>query len=178
MDDYTGRHSRDVVDLALALTDELRLDAPRRRQVELVALLHDIGKVSIPDEILGKPGRLDDREWEIVRGHTIEGEAMLRRVGGELAAVGALVRSTHERYDGCGYPDGLADEAIPVEARIVAVCDAFSAMTTDRPYRAALAPDEAMDELERCAGSQFDPRIVAAFAGVLAARTNALTSRT
>jgi hypothetical protein len=167
-DQYTGHHSRDVVELALAVSDQLRLDPDRRREIEFAALLHDIGKVRIPNEIINKPGPLDDREWEIVRRHTIEGEDMLCQVGGILASVGRIVRCTHERYDGQGYPDGLAGEAIPIESRVISVCDAYSAMTTDRAYRHALAPADATAELRRCAGNQFDPRIVIAFGRVLA----------
>jgi putative nucleotidyltransferase with HDIG domain len=176
-DHYTGNHSRDVVELALAVSDQLGLSGDQRRQIEFAALLHDIGKVRIPNEIINKPGPLDDREWEIVRRHTIEGENMLRQVGGILARVGRIVRCTHERFDGQGYPDGLAADAIPVESRVIAVCDAYSAMTTDRPYRGAMPPAEAMAELRRCAGSQFDPRIVIAFGRVLA-REGKLTPRT
>jgi HD-GYP domain-containing protein (c-di-GMP phosphodiesterase class II) len=168
-DQYTGIHSRDVVDLALAVADAVGLDATRRRKVEFAALLHDIGKIRIPDEIINKPGALDEHEWEIVRRHTIEGEAMLRPVGGILTRVGYIVRCTHERHDGRGYPDGLVGEAIPIESRIISICDAYSAMTTDRPYRAALSPAEALAELRRCAGSQFDPQIVSAFEGALTA---------
>jgi HD-GYP domain-containing protein (c-di-GMP phosphodiesterase class II) len=167
-DYYTGTHSRDVVDLSLALADEVQLDGSQRRQLEFAALLHDIGKVRIPNEVINKPGPLDDDEWELVRRHTIEGERMLRQVGGILANVGWIVRCTHERYDGHGYPDQLAAEAIPIESRIISVCDAYSAMTTDRPYRRAMSPSEASDELRRCAGGQFDPKLVTAMIAVLA----------
>jgi putative nucleotidyltransferase with HDIG domain len=160
-DHYTGEHSRDVVDLALAVAAALGLGPADRRNVEFAALLHDVGKIRVPKSIINKPGKLDEAEWDIIRKHTIEGETMLRGVGGVLATVGRFVRSSHERYDGAGYPDGLAAEDIPIESRIVSVCDAYSAMTSNRPYRPALTPSEALGELRRCAGAQFDPRIVA-----------------
>jgi HD-GYP domain-containing protein (c-di-GMP phosphodiesterase class II) len=163
-DAYTGSHSRDVVDLSLAVADELGLDARKRRATEFVALLHDVGKVRIPKEIINKPGALTDEERAIINTHTIEGEHMLKKVGGLLGEIGAIVRSCHERWDGGGYPDGLTGEDIPLIARIVACCDAFNAMTTDRPYRAALPLDEALAELERGSGGQFDPAVVEALA--------------
>jgi HD-GYP domain-containing protein (c-di-GMP phosphodiesterase class II) len=166
-DAYTGSHSRDVVELSLAVADELRLDARDRRDTEFVALLHDVGKVRIPKEIINKPGALTDEERAIINTHTIEGERMLKKVGGLLGEVGAIVRSCHERWDGGGYPDGLPCEDIPLVARIVCCCDAYNAMTTDRPYRAALTEEEALAELERNAGSQFDPRVVDALVAVV-----------
>lgn len=169
-DEYTGVHSRDVVDLALAVADELGLEASVRRNVEFAALLHDVGKLRVPKEIINKPGALDPDEWAIIRRHTIEGEVMLTQVGGVLATVGHCVRSSHERYDGHGYPDGLAGEAIPIESRIVCACDAYSAMTTDRPYRPALHHREAMRELRDCAGSHFDPHVVATIESLMAER--------
>jgi diguanylate cyclase (GGDEF)-like protein len=135
-------------------------------EVRLAADLHDIGKVAIPDAIISKPGPLDAREWEFMRRHTIIGERILEAAPA-LAQVALLVRSTHERYDGRGYPDGLAGDTIPVGARIISVCDAYDAMTSDRAYKLAQAPEEALAELHRCAGAQFDPEIVAAFAAVL-----------
>jgi HD-GYP domain-containing protein (c-di-GMP phosphodiesterase class II) len=159
-DAYTGIHSRDVLELSLAVAEGLGLDATRRRNVEFAALLHDVGKIRVPKEIINKRGQLNDDEWAIIRRHTIEGEMMLARVGGILASVGTFVRSSHERYDGLGYPDGLRGEEIPVESLIVSACDAFSAMTTDRPYRPAMSLTEALLELRRCSGSQFDPGVV------------------
>jgi HD-GYP domain-containing protein (c-di-GMP phosphodiesterase class II) len=166
-DSYTGSHSRDVVSLSVAVADELRLDARARRDTEFVALLHDVGKIRIPSEIINKPGKLDAAERAIIETHTIEGEEMLERVGGLLGHVGRLVRSCHEHWDGNGYPDRLAGESIPLVARIVCACDAFSAMTTDRPYRAARTEAEAVEEMVRCAGTQFDPDVVAALARVV-----------
>jgi len=159
-DEYTGVHSRDVVDLCMAVGPQLGLDEDQLRRLEFTALLHDVGKIAIPKEIINKPGRLTDEERAIIETHTIEGEAMLKRVGGLLGEVGRLVRSCHERYDGLGYPDGLVGEAIPIEARIVCCCDAFNAMTTDRPYRKALSLHEAVGELRTHRGTQFDPAVV------------------
>lgn len=161
-DQYTGAHSRDVVDLSRATTALLGLSASQRRAVEYVAMLHDVGKIFVPKEILNKPGELDAYEWQVIRSHTIQGERILKQVGGALARVARYVRSSHERFDGHGYPDGLTREAIPIESRIVSVCDAFSAMTTDRPYRAAMPIDAALDELRECSGTQFDPQVVSA----------------
>jgi HD-GYP domain-containing protein (c-di-GMP phosphodiesterase class II) len=170
VDHYTGVHTRQVVDLSVEVAEVLGLDAIHRRDAEFAALLHDVGKIRIPTQILNKPGKLDDAEWDIMRRHTIEGEAMLRQVGGTLAGVGRLVRSSHERYDGHGYPDGLAGPTIPIESRIVCVCDAYNAMTTNRPYRGARDVEEALAELRRCAGTQFDPDVVVAIERVLGRR--------
>jgi HD-GYP domain-containing protein (c-di-GMP phosphodiesterase class II) len=159
-DEYTGLHSREVVDLAVGVADAMNLDAARKRNVEFAALLHDVGKIRMPKEIIRKPGPLDDHEWAIMRRHTVEGEMMLRQVGGILSSIGRFVRSSHERYDGLGYPDGLAGEQIPIESRIISACDAFSAMTTNRAYRPALTVAEALEELRASAGTQFDPNVV------------------
>ena len=138
-DAYTGEHCRGVVRLALEVAAALGLDAQRARNVEFGALLHDVGKIAVPKEIVNKPGKLDPEEWEIIKTHTIEGQRMLERVGGFMREVGEIVRSSHERWDGAGYPDGLRAEAIPLEARIVSACDAFNAMTTTRSYRRAMS---------------------------------------
>ena len=158
-DAYTGSHSRGVVELSLAVSERLGLDSAQRRNVEFAALLHDVGKIAVPKEIINKPGPLDDDEWKIMHRHTIEGEEMLQRVGGVLADVGRIVRSSHEHYDGSGYPDGLVGEEIPIEARIVTCCDAFSAMTTTRSYRKAMPIEAVVAELRSCAGTQFDPDV-------------------
>jgi HD-GYP domain-containing protein (c-di-GMP phosphodiesterase class II) len=161
-DAYTGSHSRDVVDLALAVADFMGLDPAERQRVEFTALLHDVGKIRVPTAIINKPGPLDEDEIEVMRRHTIIGEELLERVGGLLSEVGALVRSCHERWDGKGYPDGLLAEEIPLIARIVCCCDAYNAMTTDRPYRKALSTVQATTELRSNAGTQFDPAVVRA----------------
>jgi putative nucleotidyltransferase with HDIG domain len=159
-DAYTGEHCKGVVRLALDVAEQLGLDANQRRNVEFGALLHDVGKIAVPKEIINKPGELDEREWQIIKTHTIEGQRMLERVGGFMREVGEIVRSSHERWDGGGYPDGLRSTAIPLEARIVSACDAFNAMTTNRPYRKALPLPTAIAELAGNAGTQFDPQIV------------------
>jgi HD-GYP domain-containing protein (c-di-GMP phosphodiesterase class II) len=166
-DEYTGNHSRDVVSLVLAVADRVGLPGRERQQAEFVALLHDVGKIRIPNEIINKPGPLTDEERAVIETHTVEGQRMLDTVGGMLGEVGKLVRSCHEHFDGKGYPDGLGGEQIPLVSRIVCACDAFSAMTADRPYRAAMSFEDAMAELFRCAGSQFDPRVVDAIADVV-----------
>jgi HD-GYP domain-containing protein (c-di-GMP phosphodiesterase class II) len=166
-DAYTGSHSRNVVELSVQVADALGLDARERQQTEFAALLHDVGKINVPNEIINKPGPLDDEEWALMKRHTIEGEQILNRVGGVLGEVGHIVRSCHEHWDGNGYPDGLAAEEIPVVARIVCCCDAFSAMTTDRSYRKARPVSDAIAELRRCAGTQFDSAVVEALVGVI-----------
>jgi HD-GYP domain-containing protein (c-di-GMP phosphodiesterase class II) len=166
-DHYTGAHTQSVTMLAMLVAEEMGVDTARRRDVEFTALLHDVGKIAIPKEIINKPGPLDDVEWELMRKHTIEGERMLSRVGGALGQVAKLVRSTHERWDGGGYPDGLSGQSIPLEARIVACCDAYDAMTTDRSYRKALPIEFALEELRACAGSQFDPAVVATLVAIV-----------
>ena len=163
-DAYTGEHSRDVVSLTLAVADAMELNARERRNAEFVALLHDVGKIRIPSSIINKAGPLDADERAVVETHTVEGEAMLTKVGGLLGEIGRIVRSCHERWDGGGYPDGLAGEAIPLIARIVCCTDAFSAMTTNRPYRKARSAEEALAELRSCAGTHFDPDVVEALA--------------
>ena len=156
-DAYTGSHSRGVVELSLGVADKLGLSLRQRRNAEFAALLHDVGKIAVPKEIINKAGPLDDDEWKIMHRHTIEGEEMLNRVGGVLSEVGRIVRSSHEHYDGSGYPDGLAGEEIPIEARIVTCCDAFSAMTTTRSYRKAMPLEAAIAELRACAGRSSTP---------------------
>jgi HD-GYP domain-containing protein (c-di-GMP phosphodiesterase class II) len=161
-DGYTGEHCRDVVALALATGTRLGLAPDRMRNLEFAALLHDVGKVAIPKAIINKPGKLDPDEWELIKTHTIEGQRMLDRVGGFMSDVGLIVRSHHERWDGAGYPDALAGDAIPLEARIITCCDSYNAMTTTRSYRKALSAEVATREMLDCSGSQFDPAVVAA----------------
>ncbi|WP_272472690.1 HD domain-containing phosphohydrolase [Baekduia alba] len=162
-----GEHLSTVADLAVAVAVKLGLSASEVEQVRHAADLHDVGKVAIPDAILDKPGPLDDEEWVFMRRHTVIGERIVAAAPA-LREVATLVRASHERHDGGGYPDGLAGQAIPLGARIVAVCDSFDAMVADRPYRAAVPRAVALAELERCAGAQFDPVVVAAFRAALA----------
>jgi HD-GYP domain-containing protein (c-di-GMP phosphodiesterase class II) len=166
-DPYTGgEHSWGVVALVLQVGDWLGLTGTDRRDLEFAALLHDVGKLRTPLEILNKPGALTDEEWEIVRRHPVDGQRMLERVGGVLAGIGPAVRAHHERWGGGGYPDGLRGERIPLAARIICACDAFNAMTTTRPYRAAMPVADALRELTDCAGTQFDPAVVAALVAI------------
>jgi HD-GYP domain-containing protein (c-di-GMP phosphodiesterase class II) len=166
-DEYTGLHSRDVVDLTLKVADELGLSARERRDAEFAALLHDVGKVRVPNTIINKPGPLTPEERALMERHTVEGERLLLRVGGLLGEIGRVVRSCHERWDGAGYPDGIAGEQIPLLARIVSCCDAYNAMTSDRSYRAALPQETALAELRDGSGTQFDPRVVDALIAAL-----------
>jgi HD-GYP domain-containing protein (c-di-GMP phosphodiesterase class II) len=159
-DQGTGDHSRDVVSLVIGVAKRMGLHERARRHAEFAALLHDVGKVRVPKEIINKPGPLTDVEWLVIKQHTIWGEEMLKAVGGILGEVGSIVRSCHERYDGAGYPDGLKGESIPLIARIIFACDTFSAMTTDRSYRKARPAAEAVAELRRNAGTQFDPAVI------------------
>jgi putative nucleotidyltransferase with HDIG domain len=168
-DGYTGEHCRSVVQLALRVGEKLGLDAEAMRNLEFGALLHDVGKIAIPKEIINKPGKLDPDEWKLIETHTIEGQKMLNRVGGFMKNVGLVVRSHHERWDGRGYPDGLVGEDIPLEARIITCCDSWNAMRTDRSYRKALTHEVARAELVANSGHQFDPQIVAAFLEVIEA---------
>jgi HD-GYP domain-containing protein (c-di-GMP phosphodiesterase class II) len=166
-DAYTGSHSRDVVELVLSVAERLGLDADAQRMAEFTALLHDVGKLRIPSEIINKPGPLDDEERALMNTHTIVGQEMLERAGGLLGEVGPYVRACHEHWDGNGYPDGLVGDETPLVARIVCTCDAWSAMTTDRSYRKALSHEDAVAELRRCAGTQFDPQVVDALLAAL-----------
>jgi HD-GYP domain-containing protein (c-di-GMP phosphodiesterase class II) len=166
-DAYTGLHSRDVVSLVTDVCDRLGVTGAERRDAEFAALLHDVGKIKIPAEIINKPGKLTDEEFELIKTHTVEGEKLLAQVGGILGNVGRIVRSCHEDWDGTGYPDGLLGEKIPRVARIVRCCDAYSAMTTDRSYRKALPPEEALAELRRCSGTDFDPAVVDALVAAI-----------
>jgi hypothetical protein len=166
-DEYTGEHSHSVVVLAHQVGEVMRLDDHELRDIEFGALLHDVGKISVPNEIINKPSRLTEEEMNLMRTHTLAGESMLSRIGGVLEEAGVVVRTHHERYDGKGYPDGLAGEEIPVAARVIAACDAFNAMTTDRPYRKAMPVADAIAELKRESGKQFDPVVVDALLEVI-----------
>ncbi len=166
-DGYTGEHCKSVVRLAIEVGRHLRLDSDQCRNLEFGALLHDVGKVAIPKEIINKPGKLDPHEWTIIKTHTVEGQRMLDRVGGFMRTVGLIVRSHHERWDGGGYPDGLWGEEIPLESRIITCCDSWNAMRTTRPYRKALPHHVAVEELVGNSGRQFDPLVVAALLEVV-----------
>ena len=169
-DGYTGEHSKSVVALTLDVASKLGLDRQQLRNLEFGALLHDVGKIAIPKQIINKPGPLDPQEWTIIKTHTIEGQKMLNRVGGFMRDIGLIVRSHHERWDGSGYPDQLAGDAIPIESRIISCCDTWNAMRTDRSYRKALSYETAIAELRSNSGSQFDPIVVDALLSVLEAQ--------
>jgi two-component system, cell cycle response regulator len=157
-----------VAGLARAVGERMGMAGEQLDGVERAAELHDIGKIAIPEAIVNKPGPLDADEWRFMRRHTLIGERMLSAAPG-LHSAAKVVRSSHERFDGQGYPDGLSGEQIPLASRIIFVCDAFHAMTSDRPYEPAQSVDSALAELDRCAGSQFDPEVVAAFREEIAA---------
>ena len=165
-DEYTSRHARSISDLSLRVGEALGLDERTLKQLELGALLHDIGKIGIPSDILSKPGRLTAEERRIVRTHPELGERIIAPID-RLQSVCPIVRHCHERWDGAGYPDGISGEDIPLESRIIFVCDAYHAMTTDRPYRRRVSHPEALRRLAEGAGTQFDPRVIEVALGVL-----------
>jgi putative nucleotidyltransferase with HDIG domain len=158
-DAYTAAHAREVEELTERVGNRLRLSAQDLRTLRYGALLHDIGKIGVRSEVLNKPGSLTPEEFEEIKQHTVIGAKMLERIP-FFEDVHPVVRSAHERWDGQGYPDGLAGEAIPLGARIVCACDAFHAMTSDRPYRPAMPEADAIKEMVDNAGAQFDPDVV------------------
>jgi diguanylate cyclase (GGDEF)-like protein/putative nucleotidyltransferase with HDIG domain len=160
-DAYTAAHAHDVADLSEGVAERLGLTADEVRKVRYAALLHDIGKIGIRTEILNKPGKLTDEEFAEMKQHTLIGQRILEPIP-FFSEVHRLVRWAHERWDGAGYPDGISGTDIPLGARIICACDAFHAMTSDRPYRAAMPLSEALAELGRHAGTQFDPKVVEA----------------
>jgi HD-GYP domain-containing protein (c-di-GMP phosphodiesterase class II) len=158
-DDYTASHEQDVADLSRRVAVRLGMDGTRAGDVRHAALLHDVGKVAVPSEILLKPGPLSDEEWVTMHAHAAAGGTLVASIPA-FAHLAPAVRASHERWDGGGYPDGLAGEQIPLAARIIAACDTYEAIVTDRPYRPARTPAEAATELRRVAGTQLDERIV------------------
>jgi len=156
------RHLDGVARLAATFGRALSFDAEEQDVLVRAAELHDVGKIAIPDEILHKRGELSAEEWALMRKHTLIGQRVLEAAPA-LGQVAAVVRSTHERWDGEGYPDGLAGREIPLSSRVILICDAFNAMTEGRPYRAAISAEEALEELREGAGSQFDPQLVGTF---------------
>jgi len=165
-DPYTARHSRNTVRLAAAVARRLGLRERQRFEVTLVAMLHDIGKIGLPDQILNKPAPLTPDEQGVVHRHSRAGADAVAGIE-ELAHLAPAIRATHERWDGAGYPDGLAGEHIPISSRITFVCDAYDAMTSDRPYRRGMPAVAAQAELRRCAGTQFCSRCVDALLEVV-----------
>ena len=176
-DRYTGAHCEAVVGLALAVAERLDLPERARQDVADVALLHDLGKLQVPDLILQKEGPLTGEEWAVMRRHPIASEALVSTIPA-LRRLAPAIRAEHERWDGGGYPDGLAGEEIPLSSRIVLVCDAFHAMTSDRPYRDALSTAVACAEIRRNAGTQFCPRSAGALLAVVARPAAALPAGT
>jgi len=168
-DRYTGEHSDAVVQLATSVCSQFGLAPEEIEDVRTAALLHDIGKVAIPDQILHKPGKLDAAEWQTMREHPAIGERILRAIPG-LGRVARIVRHEHERWDGGGYPDGIAGTEIPIGSRVILACDAYHAMTSTRPYRSAMTHAEAISELVRNGGSQFDPDVTEQLIGCLFGR--------
>jgi diguanylate cyclase (GGDEF)-like protein len=164
-----GIHLDEVTELCRAVAAKLELHEDDAAPLLQAASLHDVGKAAIPDEILNKPGPLDAEEWEFIRRHTVIGQRILSAAPA-LTRAAQLVRSSHERMDGTGYPDKLRGEDIPLGARVISVCDAFDAMRSTRPYRRPMSTEEALDELRRNASTQFDPAVVAAFCAVIAER--------
>jgi two-component system, cell cycle response regulator len=164
-----GDHLDGVIELVLAVGRHLGIEGEELSQLRDGAALHDIGKIAIPDSIINKPCVLNDDEWTLVRQHTLIGERIIR-CAPALRGAAPFVRSSHEAFDGSGYPDGLRGDAIPLGARIIAVCDAFDAMISNRGYSTARTIDAALAELDRCAGTQFDPVIVGAFRRVMLQR--------
>ncbi len=158
-DHRTAKHSEDVVGLARKVGELLELEQASLIELEFAARLHDVGKIRVPDAVLNKPGPLDDEEFDTIRCHAAWGAETLSQIPG-LEAVATVVRFHHERWDGQGYPDGLEGPRIPLASRIISVCDAYGAMTCDRPYRGALDPEEALDEIRAASGRQFDPAVV------------------
>lgn len=166
-DRYTGDHADSVMKMVEATGRALGIDSADRQALRYAALFHDIGKIGVPDSILNKPGRLTEDEWELMKRHPVIGAEILAPLEFMAPALPA-VRHEHEHWDGSGYPDGLTGERIPLGARVILVCDAYHAMTSDRPYRSALPHQEALRRLRADAGGQFDPRVVEAFVSVLA----------
>jgi diguanylate cyclase (GGDEF)-like protein len=171
-DRYTGEHSKAVIEMSGGVARYLGLRDAEIERIRSAALVHDIGKVAIPDEILKKPGPLTPIEWELMREHPVIGERILSVLPG-MSGVARIVRHEHERWDGRGYPDGLVGEEIPLGSRIIFAADTYHAITSDRPYRAARSHGDAIQELTRCAGSQFDPSVTAALIGFLYGRRQA-----
>ena len=165
-DRYTGDHSEEVLKLVEDVARGLGVDDDEVDRIRAAALLHDIGKVAISDDILNKPGPLTADEWKVMKDHTVIGERILRAIPG-LGSVARIVRHEHERWDGGGYPDGIAGDSIPIGSRIILACDAYHAMTSDRPYREAMSHADAVAELSRHAGTQFDPEVVEVLVGQL-----------
>ena len=165
-DAYTGGHAHAIAEFAVAVGEDLGLSAAELKPIQMGALLHDVGKIGIPEAILNKPGPLTDDEFDVMKRHTVIGADIIASIPG-MDEVVALVRSSHERWDGRGYPDGLAGLQVPRGSYVIAVCDAYHAMTEDRVYRKGMSPELALQELRRCSGTQFMPAAVDAIEQVV-----------
>jgi diguanylate cyclase (GGDEF)-like protein len=175
-DNYTHEHSEEVVHLARGVAMLLGMPADHVERIAHAALLHDVGKLATPNDILHKDGPLTDDEWEVMVEHPVVGERILMRTP-ELVPIAPLVRHEHEHWDGSGYPDGLKGHKIPLGSRIILACDAYNAMITSRPYRAAMSRDDALDQLRRGAGRQFDPEVVEVLLDLLGSPPEVKASR-
>lgn len=164
-DKYTHGHSMRVTLYSLALATALNLPEDLLEEIETAGLLHDIGKIAIPEKILLKPGKLTDEEYEVIKTHPELGKRFVDSIQ-KLSLISNWLKSHHERYDGKGYPDGLAGEQIPISSRIIAIADTYDAMTSSRSYRGALSHQQAIDEIKRCSGSQFDPNLAELFISI------------
>ncbi len=165
-DDITKGHTDRVAQLCKKVAEELKLSQDKITSLLLLAEVHDLGKIGIPDKILFKPGKLNDEEWEIMKKHTEIG-FRIAKSSPDLSSVADLILKHHERWDGKGYPLGLKEEEIPIECRILTVVDSFDAMTNQRPYNIPKTTDEALQEIKKCSGSQFDPKVVEVFTKVI-----------
>jgi putative nucleotidyltransferase with HDIG domain len=172
-DHYTRRHSEDVCELAVALAGRLGLSHETQRALRIAALLHDVGKIGVPDHILRKPGALTEEEFEAFKQHVVIGRLIIKEIP-DLSEVIAAVATHHERLDGSGYPDGLKGDQIPLLGRILAVADSYSAMTIDRPYRKALTLGEAVAELHLAARGRLDPLLVSHFIQMVAEKAGVI----
>ena len=167
-----SEHSDDVAGDVELLARSIGLDQDTITMIVKAGDLHDVGKLGIPDEIISKPGPLNPSEWDFMKQHTVMGEQIIAAAGPSLGPIAPLVRASHERWDGMGYPDGLMGEDIPLGARIITICDSFRAMLDERVYKSSMSIDEALEELRRCSGTQFDPKLVDVFCRLVAARTS------
>lgn len=175
-DQYTSGHSARVSRFCLLIADKLNLDTKNKHHLYLTSMLHDIGKIGIPDDLLNRPGKLSDEEIEKVRQHASVGASMLKALG-QMHPIVPLIKHHHEAWDGSGYPDGLKGERIPLISRIVAVADTYDAMTSDRPYRKAKTNSHAINEIKKCSGTKYDPKVVKAFVEVLEEQSTAVIEK-
>ncbi|MFH1783380.1 MAG: HD domain-containing phosphohydrolase [bacterium] len=161
-DPYTKGHSERVTNLSMAISRKMGMPFEDRERLQIAALLHDVGKIGVPEAVLGKPGKLNDEEWKAIKQHPAKGEEILKPIK-QLSDILPVIRHHHEKYGGGGYPDGIKAQEIPLASRIITVADSFDAMASERPYRPPMKKKDIMQELERCKGTQFDPKVIEAF---------------